>query len=147
LAQGIIGCPLRGLELVGTFTAGYEPTIVGGPDALATDDADTSYVDIDPEPGASSGAYLQGIFDAAAIPEGHMPTAMMLAVRVRDSGSVGASQAYVGVWDSAQHPTREDAQSVFYLWGDYSIYTPAPGGGYQWVEPEFGVDDLGFGIF
>lgn len=149
MTQAAIRCPLRGLELVGTPISGYAPVIVGGVDALATDNGDTSYVDLDAEPDVSSGAYLEGTFDAAAIPTGHLVTGMFLAVKMRGGiGSTGDSQIFVGVWDGAQFTTKEDAQDAGWLWGDYFI-SPEDGATYAYADPvydatpEFGFTVLG----
>lgn len=146
MAQTIVECPLRDLSLVGTPTPGYEPTIVGGVDALASDDGDGSYVEWGGEPGAPSGAYLDGSFDAAAIPDGHIVTGMFLAVKMRQSGSSGYSTIDSGIFDSAQFPDRDTAASEGWLWTNF--LDADDGTSYAFTGPRYeDYPELGFEVF
>lgn len=145
MAQSVIRCPLRGLTLVGTPTPGFEPVLVGGPDALASDDGDTSSLTIEPEPDVGSGAYYVGTFDGADIPVGHLVTGMALAVKAR--GGLGGDfdgECLVGFWDGTLAATKDQADENSLLWDDYRVDADE-GSTYAYTGPTFPeVPDFGF---
>lgn len=150
MAQGLITCALRGLAVVGTATAGFEPTIVGGSDALATDDDGASYVELVGELGAypdsTDPPMVVGSFDAAAIPDGHLVTGVFLAVKMRGGvGADGDAQVEFGAWDGAVYSSRADADDAGYLLEEF-VYPPGSAS-WEWADWEYdGYPELGFRV-
>lgn len=140
MSQSLITCSLRKLEVKGRATPGYEPVIVGGPNALISDDDDTSYVEIDAQPSAyvdgDDPPMVVGTFEGADIPDGHLITGMFLAMKMRSSGTSGGTDAFTGVWDAGIYPTYNDANDAGYLNGDYFAF-PEDDINWAWSSPSF----------
>lgn len=148
MPQTFTRCPLRGLTLVNASGTAADPTVVGGGDALASDDGDGTYAELGAFPAANAGnTHLLGAFDGAAIPDGHVVSGMFLAMRSRRSGVSGYASTNVWLFDGSRAGSLDDALDNGTYWSSYFIDPPEFDPVYGWAEAWFPDNpELGMGV-